>query len=104
LDIAELEDPDLFVFIDKSTVDDRTAQRPTGWSAIGGRLASRCTFLRGKRYSILPALSSDGIIALDIFEGSVNKERFLHFLHEEVVRSSSSLFWQDADTKYRHLS
>ncbi|KAG2742536.1 hypothetical protein P692DRAFT_201679263, partial [Suillus brevipes Sb2] len=37
------------------------------------------------RHSILPALSSDGIIAMDIFVGSVNKERFLDFLREQLL-------------------
>ena len=104
LEISELDDPNLFVFIDESAVDNRTVQRPSGWSVVGGRSTSRCTFLRGKRHSILPALSSDGIIALDIFEGSVNKERFLQFLREEVVRSSSGLHLQCVDTCYRPLS
>ncbi|KZP30237.1 hypothetical protein FIBSPDRAFT_726293, partial [Athelia psychrophila] len=36
-------------------------------------------------YSVLPALSSDGIIALDIFEGSVNKDWFMDFLKNELV-------------------
>ncbi|EIW58335.1 uncharacterized protein TRAVEDRAFT_124639, partial [Trametes versicolor FP-101664 SS1] len=37
------------------------------------------------RFSLLPALSLDGIIALDIFEGSVNKERFIAFVHGELA-------------------
>ncbi|KIK81926.1 hypothetical protein PAXRUDRAFT_154919, partial [Paxillus rubicundulus Ve08.2h10] len=36
-------------------------------------------------YSVLPALSIDGIIALDIFEGSVNKDRFLAFIWNQVA-------------------
>ena len=32
------------------------------------------------RYSILPALSLDGIIAVDILEGSFNKIRFARFI------------------------
>ncbi|KDQ54004.1 hypothetical protein JAAARDRAFT_104822, partial [Jaapia argillacea MUCL 33604] len=32
-----------------------------------------------QRFSVLPALSIDGIVALDIFEGSVNKDRFISF-------------------------
>lgn len=88
LELAQLDDPDLFVFIDESAVDNKTVQRSQGWSPIGGRSVSRCTFLRGKRHSILPALSSDGIIALEIIEGSVNKERFLQFLRDRVVRPS----------------
>jgi hypothetical protein len=47
----------------------------------------RATFIRGQRYSILSALTADGFIALDIFEGSVNKDRFIKFLNEELVRS-----------------
>ncbi|THU80351.1 hypothetical protein K435DRAFT_580250, partial [Dendrothele bispora CBS 962.96] len=37
------------------------------------------------RYSILSALTHDGIIALDIFEGSVTKEKFLYFLSEQLA-------------------
>ncbi|KAF9538412.1 hypothetical protein CPC08DRAFT_612093, partial [Agrocybe pediades] len=37
------------------------------------------------RYSVLPALTSEGMIALDIFEGSVNKERFIQFITEQVA-------------------
>ena len=85
LELSQLRDPNLFVFVDESAVDNKTVQRSRGWSAIGGRSVSRCTFLRGKRHSILPALSSDGIIALEIIEGSVNKERFLQFLRDQVV-------------------
>ena len=90
LELAEFDDPDFFVFVDESAVDNRTVQRSNGWSSVGGRSVSRCAFFRGKRHSILPALSSDGIIGLDIFEGSVNKERFLQFLHNQVVCQSSN--------------
>jgi hypothetical protein len=34
---------------------------------------------------VLPALSIDSIIALDIFEGTVNKEKFIEFHREQVV-------------------
>jgi len=104
LEIAELDDPDFFVFINESAVDNRTVQHSNGWSHVGGRSVSWCAFFRGKRHSILLALSSDGIIALDIFEGSVNKERFLQFLHKQVVRLSSCLHLWGVDTWYRLLS
>ena len=99
LEVADLEDPDLFVFIDESAVDNRTVQRSSGWSTIDTPSVSRCAFFRGKRHSVLPALSSNGIIALDIFEGSVNKERFLQFLSEQVVRSCSIYCLQDINKK-----
>ncbi|KIJ06256.1 hypothetical protein PAXINDRAFT_39592, partial [Paxillus involutus ATCC 200175] len=36
-------------------------------------------------YTILPALSTDGIVALDIFEGSVMKDRFLTFVRTQLA-------------------
>jgi transposase len=76
---------DYFVWLDESSVDDRTNQRTHGWAALGRACVRRATFIRGQRYSVLPALTSDGIIALDIFEGSVNKEKFIQFLNEDLV-------------------
>ena len=84
---AQYVDPDYFVFIDESHIDQKTAQRQHGWAPVGLPLVERSTFLKGVRHSILPALSSDGIIALDIFEGSVNKEKFIKFLRDQVVSS-----------------
>ncbi|KAF9034762.1 hypothetical protein BJ165DRAFT_1356135, partial [Panaeolus papilionaceus] len=36
-------------------------------------------------YSILPALTTDGIIALEIVEGSITKDCFLTFLQEQIA-------------------
>ena len=85
LDMAEYDNPELFVFVDESAVDNHTVERNYGWARAGTPCVDRGTFLRGTRFSILPALSLDGVIALDIFEGSVNKDRFLQFLREHVV-------------------
>ena len=83
--MAQYSDPELFVAIDESAVDSRTCQRTQGWSQMGSRCVRRMSFHRGVRYSILPALTVDGIIALEIVEGSITKERFLNFLREQVV-------------------
>jgi hypothetical protein len=45
-------------------------------------------FIRGKRYTLLPALSLDGIIAVDIMEGSCTKEKFKEFVIFQVVHIS----------------
>ncbi|TDL16346.1 hypothetical protein BD410DRAFT_707703, partial [Rickenella mellea] len=37
------------------------------------------------RYSVLPALTADGYVGLDIFEGSVTKERFIQFVSGQVA-------------------
>jgi hypothetical protein len=69
-----------FVWLDESSVDDKTNQRNGGWAPLGRPCVHRATFIRGQRYSVLPVFPCDGIISLDIFEGSVNKERFIQFL------------------------
>lgn len=93
LDMAQYTDPEMFVFLDESAVDGHAARRASGWSASGTPAVKRSMFTRGVRYSILPALTSQGILALDIFEGSVNKERFIRFLHENIVRLSFLCIW-----------
>jgi len=85
LDMAQYVDPEVFVFLDESAVDNHTVRRAGGWSAAGTPAVERSTFLRGVRHSILPALTSHGMLALEIFEGSVNKERFIRFLRENIV-------------------
>ena len=42
-------------------------------------------FPAGQKFSILPALSLDGILTLEIFEGYVNQEHFLIFLQNYLV-------------------
>ena len=74
-----------FVWLDENSVDDRTNQRNWGWGDLGRACVRRATFIRGQRYSILPALTADGFVALDIFKGSVNKDRFLQFLNNSLV-------------------
>jgi hypothetical protein len=100
--IAEIApDPEMLMFGDEAAKDERTLIRKFGHSKIGTRFASftdqyqswlihtRCIqrkcFVRGKRYSILPILTLDGIIAYDIIEGPVTSERFVQFLQEHVV-------------------
>jgi hypothetical protein len=85
----------MLMFIDEAAKNDRTTARTKGWSLLGTRCIQRRAFVRGKRFSILPVLTLDGIIAHDVIEGSVNTERFLSFLEEHVVRffvGCSSIF------------
>jgi transposase len=85
-EMGQYEDPDMFVALDESAVDNRTPQRPYGRAPAGEPCVEHTLFIRGTRYSVLPALTRQGIIALDIVEGSVTTERFLQFLREQVVR------------------
>jgi len=84
------------VFVDESSCDRRTTYRNRAW-AIGGRRAVRkAFFVRGQRYmfyffilylanshyrySILPALCHEGILNVDIIEGSYDTASFARFI------------------------
>ncbi|EUC57544.1 winged helix turn helix protein [Rhizoctonia solani AG-3 Rhs1AP] len=74
-----------FVWLDESAVNNTTALRLAGWAPRGQACVQREFFFRGVQYSMLPALTTDGIVALDIFEGSINRERFLDFFRAQVA-------------------
>ena len=84
-----------FVWLDESSVDDKTNQCTDRWAPLGCAYVRHATFIQGQHYSVLPALSADGIIALDIFKGSVNKEHFMQFLNDELVcYDTASMKWK----------
>jgi len=74
-----------FVFIDETSKDERSLSRAYGYSVKNTRVEKSVVFVRGKRYTILPALTLDGFIAGDIIEGSCNKERFQTFIFTQLV-------------------
>ena len=78
-------DPRMLMFTDESSKDEHTQHRPNGWSAIGTQCESSHCFICGKRYSIIPVLTLDGIITHDIVQGSVTSARFIQFLEELIV-------------------
>lgn len=83
------KDPDMLVFLDEAAKNEKTSGRLKGWSLRGMRCVQRRCFIRGQRFSILPAITLDGIVAHTIVEGSVTSEKFCKFLREQVVRLSS---------------
>jgi len=62
--------------------------RRYGYSCVGARAQSKVVFVRGKCYSILPALTIDGIVAVEVIEGSYNKKKFEDFIYTQVVCGS----------------
>ena len=81
---------DQLVFMDESSKDDRTMTRLYGYSKVNSKAFKKVVFVRGKRYTLLPALTEQGIIAVDIIEGSCTKQRFKEFVVSQVV----SIFMQ----------
>jgi transposase len=85
-------DPEMLMFGDEASKDERTSNRHKGWARQGAQCVQRKCFVRGTRYSILPIMSLDGIIAHDIIEGSVTSEKFVEFLRELVVSKTYLIF------------
>jgi len=46
-----------FVWLDESSIDDRTNQRCNGWALLGCACVQRDTFIRGQRFSVLPLVA-----------------------------------------------
>jgi DDE superfamily endonuclease len=90
--------PEQLVFVDESACDRRTAYRGKAWAFRGQRAVRKAFFVRGKRcvlqmhilffpililchrYSVLPALSLDGILSVNIVQGSFNQTTFAEFI------------------------
>jgi hypothetical protein len=84
------------VFVDESHCDRRTTQRRGGWAPIGDRARRRDFFIRGikyvappytlsslpiiSRYSVLPAISVDGVLHLDVITHSWTAEEFEQYI------------------------
>lgn len=71
--------------MDEAAKDERSLSRGYGYSFKNTLAIKKNVFVRGVRYTILPALSLQGFIAVDIMEGSCTKERFREFVISTVV-------------------
>lgn len=104
LRIGENYTAEQLVFVDESACDRRTYLRNRAWALEGLRACRKQYFGRGKRcvcswlvsavcklisfdrYSILPAITLDGIIECNIVEGSFNTELFTTFIRGVLAR------------------
>lgn len=75
-----------FVWLDESGVDDHNMHRIRGWTTKGRTPVITELAGQGERVTMLPAMSTEGIVALELFEGGVTKECFLQFLMVHLVR------------------
>jgi transposase len=76
-----------YIFIDESSIDIGIGRRRFARAPAGERASRSEVFNHhGRRYSLLPALSSTGIVAVRMYEGSVTAEDFVRFIREELVR------------------
>jgi transposase len=73
------------VVLDESSKDGRTILRKYGRALSGQDPFLELSFDRGIRYSILPALTLDGYIAVRVVEGSIDGAEFYDFVVNDVV-------------------
>jgi hypothetical protein len=86
--IGEHYNRNQLIFLDESAKDDRSLSRLYGYSPRNMPAQKKVIFIRGKRYTILPALTLEGFVAVDIFEGSCNRKRFVDFVLNQVVNNN----------------
>ncbi|KAF5317766.1 hypothetical protein D9619_012502 [Psilocybe cf. subviscida] len=80
-----VSDPWMVMFVDEAARNKKSSARRKGWSLKGRRCVQRQCFVRGQRFSILPVLTLDGIIAYDIIPGSVTAQIFLEFIRVNII-------------------
>jgi len=72
--------PEHLVFAGESHFNRLTLRRPYAWSKRGERASKHEFQFRGVKYSMLPALSIDGLLHLEVIENAVTGEHFRHFV------------------------
>jgi len=73
------------VVLDESSKDGKTLIRRYGRAQSGEDAVIQVSLDRGVRYSILPALTTDGYIAVRAVEGSIDGEEFFDFIVNDLV-------------------
>ena len=72
--------------LDKVSKDDCTYARLWGQPHMGTHVEQHAPFVRKRRFSMVAALALDeGIVAANVIEGSFNRERFMEYLHDDIV-------------------
>jgi len=72
--------PETHVYVDESACNRHTSNRGYAWAPTGDRARRHDYFVRGTRYSILPAISLDGVLHLDIITHSWTAEEFRKYI------------------------
>lgn len=83
---------DEMVFLDESSKDGRTVFRKYGRAPQGKRPVIQESNDRGTRYSILPAITINGYIAVRVIEGSVDGAEFFDFVLDDLVNVNDFKF------------
>src|ERR1700677_3346528 len=78
--------PKQLVFADESHFNRLTLRRPYAWARRGDRASRHELQFCGSKYTILPALSLDGILHLEVVENAVTGATFRRFIEGLLPR------------------
>jgi len=73
------------IFLDESGINPWTTDRTHAWSKKEEVVQSKVPGPRSEIFTVLPALTVDGYIACNIYQGAVNGELFKDFVEFEVL-------------------
>jgi hypothetical protein len=73
------------VFLDESGINSKLGQRNYGYAPKGQRARSKVTTTRAPNLSLLPALTVDGYIVCNVYEGAVNQDVFAEFIEHDLL-------------------
>ena len=82
---ALLYNRQLFVWIDETGCDGRTYMRKFGYSLRGERAECHRLLVRGKRISAIAAISTDGLVDVELVTGTVDADLFYDFVRSKLI-------------------
>jgi transposase len=81
------------IWMDESHVKSRDHFRRHGWAEVGLAPARVERFEDDGRVTIIPALTTEGILTMDVLHGGNTGERFVTFLREHLVCFHTTLIY-----------
>jgi DDE superfamily endonuclease len=76
---------DQLIFIDESGINAQSGERTKGYGLKGKVVRKKVLACRADNYSVLPAMTIDGYISCNVYQGAVNSPTFKAFIHDEVL-------------------
>lgn len=76
---------DQLVFIDESGINSKHGEPTHGYAKKGSRIPFKVAYQKAESFSLLPALSVNGYIACNAYEGGVNAEMYEEFIRDFVL-------------------
>jgi len=73
------------VFLDESGFNSRTGEATHGWARKGEVIRQKVSGPKSENYSLLPAMTVDGYIALTVHQGPIYSDAFRDFVQEQLL-------------------